>query len=142
MFCPKCGSQNSDTAGFCASCGNPLKPAASTGGSYGAPPPPPPPPPNPNYAGGGTGVKPKNWMTEAIIATVAGFVFSCLGGVLGIIAIVNASNVDKKYQQGDMAGAENAAKQAKLFTIIAAVVAALGLLFTMVVYGGAVLSNL
>jgi hypothetical protein len=138
MFCPKCGSQNSDSAGFCASCGNPLKPAANTGGNFGTP---PPPPSNPNFSSG-TGVKPKNWMTEAIIVTVAGFIFSCLGGILGIIAIVNASNVDKKYQQGDFVGAENAAKQAKLFTIIAAVVAALGLLFSIVVYGGAILSNL
>ena len=29
MYCPKCGTQNQDTAMFCSSCGTPLTPAAA-----------------------------------------------------------------------------------------------------------------
>ncbi|MBK9015904.1 MAG: zinc-ribbon domain-containing protein [Saprospiraceae bacterium] len=36
MFCPKCGSQNSETAGFCASCGNPTKACRHRSGAFGA----------------------------------------------------------------------------------------------------------
>ena len=59
MFCPKCGTQNSETAGFCASCGATLKPSSSTGGNaYGTPPPPPPPAGgNPNDPGADTVMK-------------------------------------------------------------------------------------
>lgn len=58
MFCPKCGTQNSESAGFCSSCGAPLKPAASTGGNaYGSTPPPPPAGGNPNDPGADTVMK-------------------------------------------------------------------------------------
>jgi TM2 domain-containing membrane protein YozV len=37
MFCSKCGSSNSDAAGFCAKCGAALAGAATTGGSTAPP---------------------------------------------------------------------------------------------------------
>ncbi len=108
MFCPKCGSQNSETAGFCASCGNPLKPAANTGsGAFGTP---PPPPPTPQYSS--NGAKPKNWILESILVTL----FCCLP--LGIVGIVNASKVDSKYASGDYAGAQKASEDAAKWTKI------------------------
>lgn len=110
MFCPKCGSQNSDTAGFCASCGAPLKTAANTGGTFGAPPPPPPPAPPHNYGGGS--VKPKNWLVESILVTI----LCCLP--FGIAGIVNATKVDSKYAAGDYAGAEQASQEAAKWTKI------------------------
>ena len=75
MFCPTCGSQNSETAGFCASCGNPLKPASATGGNaYGTPPPPPPPPPSGGNPGGDQGA-------DTILKIVA-FCFPIVGVIL------------------------------------------------------------
>ena len=50
MYCPNCGTQNSDQAAFCVNCGTPLKNAAANNPS--PPPSPPPafnPPPNPGY---------------------------------------------------------------------------------------------
>lgn len=117
MFCPNCGTKNDDNAAFCSNCGTPLKGQAT--GSTGA-------------TGGGTssasnmgnptptGIPPKNWMTEAILATVFGFLCSCLGGIFGIVAIVNANNVNKRFQLGDVDGAEKAAKDAKLWSMISA----------------------
>lgn len=81
-------------------------------------------------------------MTEAVLATVFGFIFSCLGGVFGIVAIVNASNVDKRFQLGDVAGAEHAAKQAKMWTIIAAVVTVIGLIITVFAYAVGALATM
>jgi len=108
MFCPKCGSQNSDSAGFCASCGNPLNPTANTNsGTFGAPPPPPPPMHNP-----GTGIKPKNWLVESILVTL----FCCLP--LGVVGIINASKVDSKYASGDYAGAQQSSAEAAKWTKI------------------------
>lgn len=39
MFCPNCGSQNNDSATFCASCGTALKPQQAA--NYGSPAPKP-----------------------------------------------------------------------------------------------------
>ena len=74
MFCPKCGTQNSETAGFCASCGTPLKSTASnTGGNaFGTPPPPPPP------SGPGPGNDPG---ADTVLKIVA-FCFPIVGLVL------------------------------------------------------------
>lgn len=44
MYCPNCGSQNTDQATFCVNCGNALK---STAGNATPPTPPPAFPPNP-----------------------------------------------------------------------------------------------
>lgn len=135
MFCPKCGSQNSETAGFCASCGQPLKPAANTGsGTYGTQPPPPPPLQNV-----GTGVKPKNWLVESILVTL----FCCLP--LGIVGIVNASKVDSKYAAGDYAGAQasslEAGKWTKIGFFVGLGVSLLYLIWMVIVGGFAAMSS-
>ena len=99
---------------------------------------------NTNMGGGATpsGIPPKNWMTEAILATVFGFLCSCLGGVFGIVAIVQASNVNKRFQLGDVAGAEDAAKQAKMWTMISAGITAVIFIIYMIINGFAFLSML
>ena len=74
MFCPKCGSQNSETASFCASCGGTLKPAANTGGNAFGTPPPPPTPPTGGNPGGDQGA-------DTILKVVA-FCFPIVGLVL------------------------------------------------------------
>lgn len=68
--------------------------------------------------------RPNNNLILAIIATVVSLItccgyVSCIGFILGIIAIVFSTQVDSKYFAGDYAGAESAAKNAKLLSLIA-----------------------
>jgi hypothetical protein len=77
--------------------------------------------------------KPDNYLVMAIVATVLGLC-SCLGLILGIVAIVFATQVDSKYNLGDYMGAQSASKNAKLFSIIALVVDGLGIIFSIVYY--------
>ena len=100
MFCTQCGANNPDTAVVCAQCGRNLQ-AGSTA--------------IPLQATGvvlppGTTVP--NYLVFAILATV----FCCLPA--GIPAIVYAAQVNSKLQVGDLAGAQLASKNAKLWCLI------------------------
>src|SRR6185436_8213771 len=66
----------------------------------------PPPPP-----GGGSATVP-NYLVPAIIS-----IFCCWP--LGIVAVIFAAQVNGKVQSGDIAGATDASKKAKLFSYIA-----------------------
>ena len=100
MFCTQCGANNPDTAVVCAQCGrnlqagSPALPLQATGVIL---------PP-------GTTVQ--NYLVFAILATV----FCCLPA--GIPAIVYAAQVNSKLQVGDLAGAQLASKNAKLWCLI------------------------
>jgi len=68
--------------------------------------------------------KPDNNLVLSIVATVASLVtccgmISCIGVILGIIAIVFSTQVDTKYTAGDYAGAESTSKTVKLLSFIA-----------------------
>jgi hypothetical protein len=54
--------------------------------------------------------RPKNWLVESILVTI----FCCLP--FGIIGIVNAANVNGRYDRGDYAGALSASRQAGTWT--------------------------
>ena len=100
--------------------------------SYGSTPPPPPPgsggygaQPPMGPAGGGMpyggapmSPPPQNNLVLAILATV----LCCLPG--GIYAIIQANKVNTLWAQGDQAGAHKAAADAKKWSIISAVAAA------------------
>lgn len=89
--------------------------------------------------------KPANSLTMAIVATVLN-IFACcgmyvgiLGFILGIVAIVFSTQVDSKYKVGDYDGAESAAKNAKLLSMISLGVAAVGIIIViifMIIGGG------
>lgn len=93
--------------------------------SYGTPPPPPPPaygaPPAynaPAYAGAPVASVPNN-MGLAIAALVLGLCCSGIFGlVTGILAVVFASQVNNKAALGDLAGATESARKARLFSFI------------------------
>lgn len=70
----------------------------------------------------------QNWMTWAIVATVIGFLFSCIGMIFGIIGIVKANNANKAYAIGDKNMGDMYNSGAKTWTIVAFVVSALGFL--------------
>jgi len=103
MFCPQCGTNNADNAVTCVQCGRPFQ---------GAPPAPPvgvvlppgyqPPGSVPNY------------LVPAILVTI----FCCLP--TGIAAIVYAAQVNSQLAAGNVAGAMQSSKNAKMWCWISA----------------------
>lgn len=69
-----------------------------------------------------------NWKTLSIVAMVAGFIFSCIGGIVGIFALLEAN----KAENMEMAGFEQQAQRnwsnCKTLTIISFVLVGLGLI--------------
>ena len=56
--------------------------------------------------------RPKNWLVESILVTV----FCCLP--FGIVGIINAANVNTKFDSGDIEGAQRASAEAGKWTKI------------------------
>lgn len=69
-----------------------------------------------------------NWMPWAIIATVFGFVCSCIGLIFGIIAIVKASNANRFYDMGNREMGDMYNSGAKTWTIVALVISGIGII--------------
>lgn len=65
-------------------------------------------------AGGPGGAPPNNYLIPAILVTL----FCCLPG--GIVAIINATQVNSKYAAGDVAGAQAASANALKWVKISA----------------------
>lgn len=93
IFCPQCGLSNVDNAVVCTQCGRPLQAGASATGVVIPP---------------GTATVP-NYLVFAILSTV----LCCLP--TGIPAIVYASQVNTKLALGDVAGAQAASNNAKMW---------------------------
>lgn len=95
MYCRKCGQENDANAFRCVQCREVVQDL-----------------PSPSA---GTGYRPEvpNHLVLAILATF----FCCLP--FGIVAIVYASQVNGKLDAGDVAGAEEASRQASLWGWIA-----------------------
>ena len=96
MFCPQCGASNADNAAACAQCGRTLQASAVA-----------PLPVTGVVIPPGTTVP--NYLVFAILTTV----FCCLP--TGIPAIVYAAQVNGKLQAGDLAGAQAASSNAKMW---------------------------
>lgn len=106
MNCPNCGTSNLDNAAICINCGRSLAPGAAQ--SY-----TPPPPSQSSYgAAPVAGPSIPNYLWQSIVVTLC----CCLP--LGIPGIIFAAQVNSKLAQGDLAGAQEASKKAKLFTMI------------------------
>ncbi|MDE6018784.1 MAG: GYF domain-containing protein [Muribaculaceae bacterium] len=69
-----------------------------------------------------------NWKTLSIIATVCGFIFSCIGGIVGIFAIVQAGKAENAMRCGDSFTAANCWSTCKTLCIISFVLTGLGLI--------------
>ena len=63
---------------------------------------------------------PKNWMTESIIFTVLSVICCCnpIALITGIVAIVNAGKVNGMFASGNVTGATESAKTAKMWALI------------------------
>jgi hypothetical protein len=123
MFCTQCGANNADNAIVCTQCGRSLQAAT-------------PSTPVQRVAMAQAPVDVPNYLVFAILTTV----LCCLPA--GIPAIVYAAQVNGKLQAGDIAGAQLASKNAKMWCFISAGVGlAVGLLWGILVAIGA-LSNM
>jgi Interferon-induced transmembrane protein len=57
-------------------------------------------------------LRPKNWLVESILVTI----LCCLP--FGIVGIINAANVNSRFDAGDFEGADRASKEAGKWTKI------------------------
>lgn len=74
-----------------------------------------------------------NWKTLAIVAMVAGFIFSCIGGIVGIFALLEANKAENAQMAGFDRQAQNNWSNCKTLTIISFALCALGLVGNIVV---------
>lgn len=113
---------------FCTSCGTQLPPGATVCPNCGARVIVPAPIP--------TGAAVNNYLVPSIVVTL------CCCVPLGIVAIVFAAQVNSKLATGDIAGAQEAAKNAKLWTWIAFGCGLLGGIIWGAFYGLAAFSHM
>ncbi|MGP0017672.1 MAG: CD225/dispanin family protein [Candidatus Sulfotelmatobacter sp.] len=122
MFCSQCGANNADNAAVCMQCGRSLQ---------AGPPAVPLQPVQPAGVVLPPGVGVQNYLVFAILVTV----LCCLPA--GIPAIVYAAQVNGKLQAGDVAGAQLASKNAKMWCLISAGLGlAVGLIYAVLVMVG------
>lgn len=78
---------------------------------------------------------PNNYMVLAVISIVLGLCQfpCCISFILGVIAIIYSNQVSSKYNYGDYLGAEQSSKNAKMLSIISLVLAAIGLIYFIIV---------
>jgi uncharacterized membrane protein YvbJ len=103
MFCTKCGKENEAGATNCAECGEVLTPAQPQ--TTAAPAQPEAAPTAP-----GQPAQVPNYLVQAILITI----FCCLP--FGIVAIVFAAQVNGKLQAGDINGAMESSRKAKMWS--------------------------
>lgn len=74
-----------------------------------------------------------NYLAWSIVSTVLATCLCCPLGLVGIVAIVFASQVNTKLNQGDIDGALRASANAKTWCWVATALAIIGLLINIVV---------
>lgn len=79
--------------------------------------------------GGGYSAPSQNWKTLAIVATVCGFLFSCIGGIIGIFAILQGNKAEEATRRSDFYSAQSAWSTCKTLTIVSFVLTGIGLIF-------------
>ena len=71
-----------------------------------------------------------NYLVLSIISAVVSLMMCCLPH--GLVSVIFATQVNKKAAAGDIEGARNASKNAKLWATISIVVSAIGLIVSLV----------
>jgi Interferon-induced transmembrane protein. len=90
---------------------------------------PPPVPPRPEHTIDDIPpLKPGNWLWQSIVATI----LCCLP--FGIVGIIYAAKVDSLYYNGQYAESEQAAKKARLWTILAFVAGLVYVIVTVILF--------
>ena len=106
MYCPKCGTENTNNAAICIECHHNLLQSLQQPGA--AAPPPEVVQPLPQMGAQPVGSVP-NYLVQSILLTL----FCCLP--LGIVAIVFAAQVNSKLVAGDYGGAIDSSKKARMW---------------------------
>lgn len=83
-----------------------------------------------------------NWLPWAIVATVVGFLTSCIGAIFGIIGIIQANKANGLYAAGYDQMAEQANNTARTMTIIGFVFAGIGIIGSALLWNGSLLNYL
>lgn len=96
MFCPKCGSENDNNAVQCTNCGQTF--GGQTPVAQGA-----------ASNSGAPAANIPNYLVQSILSTLC----CCLP--FGIVSIIFASQVNTKVAAGDIAGAMDSSKKAKMW---------------------------
>jgi hypothetical protein len=94
MFCPQCGTSNLESAAVCVQCGRNLQPSVPVAAS-------------------GTALPPQTTVPNYLVYAIVSTVLCCIPA--GIPAIVYAAQVNSKLLAGDLAGAQAASKNAKMW---------------------------
>lgn len=81
-----------------------------------------------------------NWKVISIVATVCGFLFSCIGGIIGIFAIMQANKAENAMRTGDQFTADSSWSTCKTLCIISLVLTGIGLVLNVLYISN--LSNL
>ncbi len=116
MFCPGCGKENSDEAGFCEACGRSL----SVEGSQWAQ--------GQNQQTAYQSAQDRPAM-PGVIANVPNYLGWAIAVLIlcfwptGIAAVVNASRVNNRLALGDIAGAQEASRKAKMWCWVSFIIA-------------------
>ncbi len=76
----------------------------------------------------GTPIPHTNWLPWSIVVLVVGFCTSCIGGIFGIIALIQAGKANDAYARGDSFAGDQANSSARTLVIIGGVLAALGIM--------------
>ncbi|MFZ5661248.1 MAG: CD225/dispanin family protein [Pseudomonadota bacterium] len=71
-----------------------------------------------------------NHLAWAIVSTILATCFCCPVGLLGIVAIVYATQVNSKLNAGDIEGARRASEKAKIWCWVATALAIVGVLWS------------
>jgi len=71
-----------------------------------------------------------NHLAWAIVSTILATCFCCPVGLLGIVAIVYATQVNSKLNAGDIEGARRASENAKIWCWVATALAIVGVLWS------------
>ena len=103
MTCQQCGQTLTQIDRFCPRCGRATYSPAVPGGPLAGL----------QYASPAGGTPPPNYLAQAILCTL----FCCMP--FGVVAIVFAAQVNGKFAAGDVAGAANASRQAKMWATVA-----------------------
>jgi Interferon-induced transmembrane protein len=82
--------------------------------------------PQMGYPAAPGGVKPNNYLAWSIVSII-------LFWPLGIVAIINATKVDPAWQMGNAAMAQEHSNKAKMFSMIATIIGAVGFVISLII---------
>ena len=134
MFCRNCGKENLDNSSYCKECGEELhaeiiEQQVQQDSEQ-----------QPNYMPDYSEKPVKNYMAFSIITTILTTICCCLP--FGIVAVIYSSEVNSRLRMGDIKGAIETSKKAKMWNIISLLLSLLLFIIGIVIFFVGVLSSI